>query len=88
MQYYSYFQIFASVFIGVFTGVNMGAVLGFSAILLPQLPENMTMSEKSWIASICNLGQMVGAPFAGKSKRICEGHKKRELTSIQIQGNH
>ena len=49
--------------------MNVGAVLGFSAILLPQLPENVTISDKSWIASICNLGQLVGALFAGKLKR-------------------
>jgi hypothetical protein len=39
----------------------VGAVLGFSAILLPQLPKEITLSDKSWLASICNLGQLVGA---------------------------
>jgi MFS family permease len=40
-------------------------VLGFSAILLPQLPREITLSDKSWLASICNLGQLVGALLAG-----------------------
>ena len=57
----SAFQLYASIFIGGFTGLNVGAVLGFSAILLPQLPKEITLSDKSWLASICNLGQLVGA---------------------------
>ena len=57
----SAFQLYASIFIGGFTGLNVGAVLGFSAILLPQLPREITLSDKSWLASICNLGQLVGA---------------------------
>ena len=61
----SAFQLYASIFIGGFTGLNVGAVLGFSAILLPQLPREITLSDKSWLASICNLGQLVGALLAG-----------------------
>lgn len=59
------FQIYASAIIGGFTGVNVGAVLGFSAIMLPQLPHDMPLEIRSWIASICNLGQLLGALFAG-----------------------
>ena len=55
----------ASLVIGGLTGINLGAVLGFSAILLPQLPSHMTLEDKSWIASICNVGQLFGAFAAG-----------------------
>ena len=44
-----------------------GTVLGFSAILLPQLESEMTISsdEKSWIASLSNIGQLFGAVATG-----------------------
>lgn len=51
--------------IGGLTGINLGAVLGFSAILLPQLPSHISLEDKSWIASICNVGQLFGAFAAG-----------------------
>ena len=51
--------------IGGLTGINLGAVLGFSAILLPQLPSHITLHEKSDIAAICNIGQLFGAFLAG-----------------------
>ena len=60
-----YFQIFASIFIGVLTGLHLGSLLAFSAILLPQLPDSFTWSDKSWIASISNLGLLIGALVAG-----------------------
>jgi hypothetical protein len=36
-----------------------GTVLGFSAILLPQLSaeQDLTEADKSWIASLSNIGQ-------------------------------
>ena len=43
----------------------MGATLSFSGIFLPQLPESFTTSEKSWIASISNIGQLIGALISG-----------------------
>ena len=44
-----------------------GTVLGFSAILLPQLKEEMllTSDEASWIASLSNIGQLFGAVATG-----------------------
>ena len=38
---------------------NLGTVLGFSAILLPQLEREVDLSadQKSWIASLSNIGQ-------------------------------
>ena len=43
------FQIFAATVIGGFGGINVGAVLAFSAIFLPQLADHVTLSERSWI---------------------------------------
>ena len=42
-------------------------MLGFSAILLPQLKEEMllTSDEASWIASLSNIGQLFGAVATG-----------------------
>jgi hypothetical protein len=44
-------------------------VLGFSAILLPQLSaeQDLTEADKSWIASLSNIGQCSPA-FLSKSK--------------------
>ena len=38
--------------------MTLGTVLGFSAILLPQLEKEVDLSEddKSWIASLSNIG--------------------------------
>ena len=53
-----------------------GTVLGFSAILLPQLESEMSLSsdEASWLASLSNIGQLFGAVatgvLAGKFGRI------------------
>jgi hypothetical protein len=41
--------------IGGLNGISVGAILGFSAILLPQLPDNITLSDKSWIGMQNNL---------------------------------
>ena len=48
------FQIFAATVIGGFGGINVGAVLAFSAIFLPQLADHVTLSERSWIGK-CNI---------------------------------
>ena len=42
-------------------------MLGFSAILLPQLESEMTITsdQKSWIASLSNIGQLFGAVATG-----------------------
>ena len=39
--------------IGGLSGISVGAVLGFSAILLPKLGPEVTLTEKSWIGSSC-----------------------------------
>ena len=46
------FKIFASLAIGGLGGVSVGAVLGFSAILLPKLGPDVTVTEKSWIGNL------------------------------------
>ena len=52
--------------IGGLTGLHLGSTFAFSAILLPQLPDTLfTLSEKSWIASISNLGLLVSALISG-----------------------
>ena len=43
------FKVFAATVIGGFGGINIGAVLAFSAIFLPQLPDDVTLSQRSWI---------------------------------------
>ena len=45
----------------------LGTVLGFSAILLPQLRDEMSLSsdEASWIAALSNIGQLFGAVMTG-----------------------
>ena len=47
--------------------VSSGTVLGFSAILLPQLRDEMSLSsdEASWIAALSNIGQLFGAVMTG-----------------------
>ena len=44
-----------------------GTVLGFSAILLPQLRDEMSLTsdEASWIAALSNIGQLFGAVMTG-----------------------
>ena len=44
-------QIFAALVIGGLSGISVGAVLGFSAILLPKLGPEVTLTEKSWIGT-------------------------------------
>ena len=46
---------------------NLGTVLGFSAILLPQLKTEISLTddEASWIASLSNIGQLFGAVATG-----------------------
>ena len=65
--------------IGGFTGVHWGSILAFSAILVPHLTKNFyistsevldftstfTLSERSWIASVSHLGQLVSALISG-----------------------
>ena len=46
---YDCLQVFAATVIGGFGGINIGAVLAFSAIFLPQLPDDVTLSQRSWI---------------------------------------
>ena len=59
-------------------------MLGFSAILLPQLESEMPISpdEKSWIASLSNIGQLFGAVatgvLAGKFGRNSAVTKEKE----------
>ena len=50
-----------------YCGYSAGTVLGFSAILLPQLESEMTITsdQKSWIASLSNIGQLFGAVATG-----------------------
>ena len=47
--------------------ITAGTVLGFSAILLPQLSSEISLSsdEASWIASLSNIGQLFGAIGSG-----------------------
>ena len=49
--YISRFQIFAALAIGGLGGISVGAVLGFSAILLPKLGSDVSVTEKSWIGN-------------------------------------
>ena len=47
-------KVFAALVIGGLGGVSVGAVLGFSAILLPKLGPEVTLTEKSWIGRYNN----------------------------------
>ena len=47
-------KVFAALVIGGLGGVSVGAVLGFSAILLPKLGPEVTLTEKSWIGRYIN----------------------------------
>ena len=83
----------AAVVSGVAT-VSIGTVLGFSAILLPQLESEMMLSsdEKSWIASLSNIGQLFGAVatgiLAGKlGERCIERSVERFSTVDQVGGS-
>eukprot|EP00095_Tigriopus_kingsejongensis_P012514 maker-scaffold455_size166772-snap-gene-0.29 protein:Tk12514 transcript:maker-scaffold455_size166772-snap-gene-0.29-mRNA-1 annotation:"hypothetical protein BRAFLDRAFT_82927" len=63
------FQFLAAGLITCLASASIGTVLGFSAILLPQLESDGTLSSKSseasWIASLSNIGQLLGALLTG-----------------------
>ena len=42
-------QVIVALIIGGLGGISVGGVLGFSAILLPQLGKDVTTDEKAWI---------------------------------------
>ncbi|XP_023335245.1 facilitated trehalose transporter Tret1 isoform X2 [Eurytemora carolleeae] len=71
----------AAVVSGVAT-VSIGTVLGFSAILLPQLEKEVELSEDdiSWIASLSNIGQLGSSIATG----ILSGKFGRRYTLMML----
>ena len=65
-----------------YCGYSAGTVLGFSAILLPQLESEMTITsdQKSWIASLSNIGQLFGAVATG----VLAGKLGRDCAAIEM----
>lgn len=60
-------QILAAGVVSGVATVSIGTVLGFSAVLLPELEQEVHLDkdQASWIASLSNIGQLFGAIVSG-----------------------
>ena len=75
------FQIFAATVIGGFGGINVGAVLAFSAIFLPQLADHVTLSERSWIGK-CIIFRTQWYFCRKKGQKDATGKSQRSLPFV------
>ena len=76
-------QFLSAAVVSGIASASIGTVLGFSAVLLPELREELGVLDKdeaSWIASLSNIGQLGGAIVTG----VLAGRFGRRLTIMLL----